>query len=275
MRGCTFIFKRLKKFLFPFAFLFISMIALNMLPKPAFAQVEYEAETSKKPAGLNEEPSSGAPISGPFSEYGEFDTAEDEANDERFFQYGRFFGIGVGAGLTTATGNAGKLYQGGFPTIDFRLDYWFDFQFALQVSVQNSRHNYNLQPDGLVDTNLFRILFQVKYYLDTRDLSAPIAFVSPHLIGGGGTYRRTDTKTPVNTETGITGQTTTDTVNAFGVNFGAGLELTIKPRKTYLQLEALAHLVQFSDEFDSRYAPIVQDKTGTWITATMSIMWTW
>jgi hypothetical protein len=31
-------------------------------------------------------------ISGPFSEYGEFDSSEDEAADEKFFQFGRFCG---------------------------------------------------------------------------------------------------------------------------------------------------------------------------------------
>ena len=131
-------------------------------------------------------------LSGPFSEYGEFDSSEDEAEDEKFFQYGRFFGVGLGGGFTTTTGNASRLYQGGFPTVNGRLNYWFDFQFALQVAVENSKHNYDVGTDGLTDVNLFRVLFQVKYYFDTRDLSAPITFVGPHLLAGGGFYQRTD-----------------------------------------------------------------------------------
>jgi len=248
-------------------------------PTLAKAVDEYEAVgAAKRAAAPDDEPTSDGPISGPFSEYGEFDAAEDEANDEKFFQFGRFFGVGLGTGLTTATGNSGKLYQGGFPMIDGRLAYWFDFQVALQVALQNSKHNYNLPVSSgnseLVDTNLFRILFQVKYYFDTRDLSAPITFVGPHMIVGGGMYSRSDNKTAVDSQ-GTSGATSTEKVNAFGMNFGMGFELTIKPRKTYLQLEALAHLVQFSDQYDNRYAPTVNDKTGTWITAGIALMWTW
>lgn len=211
-------------------------------------------------------------ISGPFSEYGEFDSSEDEAADERFFQFGRFFGVGLGFGSTIATGNAGLLYQGGFPTVDFRIDYWFDFQFALQFDIANSKHNYDVQPDGLTDVNLFRTLIQVKYYLDTRDLSAPITFVSPHLIAGGGFYRRTDNVTG----TDATIANTTETVNAFGFNAGVGLELTLKPKKTYLQFEGIMHFVQFSDQFDQKFARSgIPDKTGAWISAGVSILWTW
>lgn len=192
-----------------------------------------------------------------------------------FFQFGRFFGVGLGVGNTIATGNAGRIYQGGFPTVDFRINYWFDFNFAMQIDIQNSKHKYDIAPDGLTDVNLFRTLFQVKYYIDTRELSAPITFVSPHAIVGGGFYRRTD-----NIGSGTSDPTvanTTENVNAFGFNFGVGFELTLKPKKTYLQLEGLMHLVQFRDQYDKRFDKTadIPDKTGSWITAGVSVIWTW
>lgn len=258
MQGCISTFRK-------FAVLLVLLLASSVA----------QAQSRGAPKGAADEPVGGAGdeiISGPFSEYGEFDSSEDEAADERFFQFGRFFGVGLGFGSTTATGNAGQLYQGGFPTVDFRIDYWFDFQFALQFDIANSKHNYDVQPDGLTDVNLFRTMIQVKYYLDTRDLSAPITFVSPHLIAGGGFYRRTD-----NVEgSDATTANTTETVNAFGFNAGLGLELTLKPKKTYLQFEGLVHFVQFSDQFDQKFARAgIPDKTGAWISAGVSILWTW
>lgn len=211
-------------------------------------------------------------ISGPYSDYGEFDSGEDEDANERFFQYGRFFGVGLGAGLTTATGNAGRIYQGNGLMVELRLDYWFDFHFALQLGVQNSKHSYNLGQDGLTDVNLFRTLLQVKYYIDTHDLSAPLTFVGPNLILGGGFYQRVDNIGVSSSDSA----TAIDTQNAFGINFGAGLEFTLKPKKVYLQFEGLMHLVQFKDDFSSKFKSSgIPDRTGSWVTAGANLMWTW
>lgn len=230
------------------------------------------AQESKKPEDV---PAGGEDIiSGPFSEYGEFDSSEDEAADEKFFQYGRFFGVGLGFGNTSATGNAGKLYQGGFPTVGLRIDYWFDFQFALRLAVENSKHNYNLAPDGATDVNHFRTTIQVKYYLDTRDLSAPITFIGPHVILGGGFYQRTD-----NVGSGEEDSSTAGSVEAqttFGFNAGLGLELTLKPKKTYLQLEGMMHFVQWGDQYDPRFQSSgISDRSGNWLSGMVGIMWTW
>ncbi|MGE4233139.1 MAG: hypothetical protein AB7F43_07405 [Bacteriovoracia bacterium] len=261
MRECTFIFRKLG-----FLTLLVTLFFVTGIGS-AFAQ-------EKKAYGLGGEPGDDQVLSGPFSEYGEFDSAEDEAENERFFQYGRFFGVGLGTGLTSATGNAGKIYQGLLPMISFKLDYWFDFHIALQTVVENSKHNYNLKPDGLTDVNLFRILFQVKYYFDVHDLSAPITFVGPHIIAGGGFYQRTD-----NIGSGSGDATVAGTLNsqsAFGLNFGGGFEITIKPKKTYLQLEFLAHLIQFGDQYDPKFkSQGIPDRTGAWTSATVGIMWTW
>lgn len=256
MQGCISIFK--------------SLVALTFLLSLGVSTTATAAERR------SDDPNVGGDeiISGPFSEYGEFDSSEDEAADERFFQFGRFFGVGLGVGNTIATGNAGLLYQGGFPTVDFRINYWFDFNFVLQLDIQNSKHNYDVQPDGLTDVNLFRTLFQIKYFIDTRNLSAPITFISPHLIAGGGFYRRTD-----NVGSGSSDATVanvTESVNAFGFNAGLGMELTLKPKKTYLQIEGLMHFVQFSDSRDQRFAAQgIPDKSGAWISAHVAIMWTW
>ena len=275
MQGCIFISRpghAPRKFALPL-FAALAWLALAACPLASLAADQASGGGSKKQQSPDDLGNDDI-LSGPYSEYGEFDTAEDEAEDEKFFQYGRFFGVGLAVGDTTATGNAGKLYQGGFPSVAFRIDYWFDFQFALRIEVENSKHNYNFQPDGPTDVNLFRTLIQVKYYFDTRDLSAPITFIGPHLILGGGFYQRTD-----NVGSGSADASTANSVqqqNSFGFNFGAGLELTLKPKKTYLQLEATVHMVSFGDDFDPKFAPVgIPDRTGNWMQAMIGIEWTW
>lgn len=267
MQGCIFIFNKD----------FILKLGLLALIFSGSAAMGFAADPGAPPSASKkvEEPATGDDIiQGPFSEYGEFDSSEDEASDEKFFQYGRFFGIGLGVGSTTATGNAGKLYQGGFPTVAFRIDYWFDFQFAFRLAVENSKHNYNQPPDGLSEVNLFRMLFQVKYYFDTRDLSAPITFIGPHLIAGGGLYQRTDNVGAGNGDSTTSNTVATQTI--FGFNAGGGFELTLKPKKTYIQLEAMIHMVQWGDQYDTRFAKAgIPDRTGNWITGNIGIMWTW
>ena len=64
--------------------------------------------------------------------------------------------------------------------------------------------------------------------------------------------------------------------NAIGFNFGAGLELTLKPKKTYLQIEATMHSVQFGDDFDPKFkAAGIPDRTGSWVQTSIGLMWTW
>lgn len=144
----------------------------------------------------------------------------------------------------------------------------------MTLNVQNSRHSYDIQPDGLTEVNFFRTLLQVKYYIDTKDLSAPITFVGPHLIGGGGFYQRTDNIGSGSGNATVAGTVVTN--QTFGVHFGGGLELTLKPRKTYLDFEFLGHFVQFSDQFDSKFSDAgIADRTGIWMTAVVALMWTW
>lgn len=214
-------------------------------------------------------------VSGPFSGYGEFGSSEDEAEDEKFFQYGRFFGIGLGTGVTAPTGNAARIYQGGFPTLNFKLLYWFDFNFALSLGIENSKHAYDIQPDGLTFVNLFRFVPQLYYYFDTHNLSAPLTFIGPHLIVGGGLYKRSDNIGAGNGST-ITGNITQEE-QAIGFNTGFGLELTIKPKRTFIDIQGVMHFVSFNDQYDNRFARTagIPDKRGNWVSGNITLLFTW
>ncbi len=258
------------------AFTFISkklgsLLVVLFLAMPFSAMAQGSTPYGGSNQVSDDENSTGHALSGPFSDFGEFSASEDEESDEKFFQSGRFFGVGLGIGITTATGNAGRLYKPGFPAIDFRLNYWFDFFVALQLNVKNSVHIYDAQPDGKTNTNLFRLLGQIKVFLDTKDLSAPLSFIGPNLIVGCGMYRRTDNFQSIDNGT--------QTASAFGLNFGGGLELTIKPKKFYLNLESIVNVVTFRDAFDDRFSKApgggVADRRGYWIDTVAAFTWTW
>ena len=82
----------------------------------------------------------------PFTEYGEFNEEADEEADANFFAHGRFFGVSLGLGFEGVTGNRGLLYQGGFPMVNGKIHYWFDFNFALDMDFYFASHFYT-DPD--------------------------------------------------------------------------------------------------------------------------------
>ncbi len=175
----------------------------------------------------------------PYTEYGEFNEEENEASDMKFYQYGRLFGFGFGVGYSGATGNRGKLYQGGFPLIEVRTQYFFDFNLAMGLSLMSMKHTYEVSPSshgGHHDVSIVGIGVDFKYYFETKDLAATISFANPYIVGGIGSYTITDTSTLENT---------TDKDASFAINGGLGMEFAINPRKTYFTIEGRVHQVNW------------------------------
>lgn len=231
MPGCAFIFKSICSLLIALL-IFSSPQALAQDPPAPTGKTDRPEEDDFKPT--------------PYTSYGDFNSESDEAEDTKFFQYGRFFGLGIGAGFEGATGNKGLLYNGGFPAFELKVLYWFDFNLALVLGLYTSKHYFNGQlfayQEAAIyrhDLSIFKIGADLRYYITTKDLSAPVTFASPFLAVGAGTYSRTLTnKTSV-------GEPIEET--AVGFNLGAGLEFVINPKKTYFNLEAKVHVVDFED----------------------------
>jgi len=203
----------------------------------------------------------------PHAEFGEFNEEEDEASDTRFFQHGRFFGVSAGLGFQGVTGNRGLLWQGGFPTIDVKFHYWFDFQFALDIAFYSAPHFY-VNPTSSSRVNASMVMFGVdlKYYIPTKNLGAALTFAGPYLVGGFGGYTKS--------ETDVTSATVTPDAS-IGVGIGWGLEFVIRHRKTYFQLENKFHFVNFNDRLSTRFAPTIADLGGVFYTLTGSLLLTW
>lgn len=205
----------------------------------------------------------------PFTEYGEFNEEEDESAETKYFQYGRFFGLSVGTGFQGVTGNRGLLYQGGFPMIQLKFHYWFDFHLALDLGFTTVTQNFDttVNSQGHVDVNMTRIGVDLKYYFDTKNIAAPISFANPYVILGMGSISKTEV---------TLAQASTTADSSFALSAGAGLEFVVSPRKTYFELEALAHMPNFQDSYTTIYSTQgIADLTGTFYTITGNILFTW
>jgi len=206
----------------------------------------------------------------PFTEYGEFNEAEDEAETTHFFQHGRFFGVSIGSGVESALGNRGALWTGGFPMIAFRFHYWFDFNFALQFGFYTATHEYYFDEDFTqgVDVSSAHLGFAFKYYIPTENLSSAITFAGPFLVVGGGNYRKIE-------ESDVAATPATDDV--FALNAGLGLEFPISHKSTYFFIEGLIHFPLFNDRFSDEFVTSrnIPDLSGSLYTITGNILFTW
>ena len=205
----------------------------------------------------------------PFTEYGEFNESEEEDENSRFYQFGRFFGVSFGLGNQLIGGNRGALWQGGFPMFDFKVHYWFDFNFALDLGFFTASHFFNttVQNLGHVDVSMLHVGLDIKYYFPTKNLSAPITFANPYLAVGAGSYTKTQSSNS---------QQTQDQDTSVGICLGAGLEFTLSPRKTYFEIEGKVHLVSFRDTYTTIFQTIsINDMTGNFYTVSGNVLFTW
>lgn len=227
----------------------VSTSSLLIAALLAFAQPALAIDApAPAPSGRTDMPEEDDFRQTPYTKYGEFNSDEDEDEDTRFFQYGRFFGLSLGAGYQGATGNKGVLYNGGFPAFEMKVHYWFDFQLAMTLGIYTAKHFFNGALDAYqddpnspnrYDLTMFKVGADLRYYFDTKDLSAPITFAGPYVTVGFGSYSRT-----------LTNKTAADEPieeTSIGFNFGAGLEFVLKPKKTYFNIEAKMHSVTFED----------------------------
>lgn len=206
----------------------------------------------------------------PYTQFGEFNEDTEEEADARFYAFGRFFGVSVGAGYQGVTGNRALLWQGGFPVFELKVHYWFDFNLAMDLGFYTTSHFFEAS-DGMgghFDVAFKRIGMNLKYYFDTQNAGSAITFASPYVTLGIGQFFKDQTSAKV---------TTTDTDNSLGYSFGGGLEFVMSPRRSYFTIEAKVHLVNFKDTYSSTYKSITgaNDLTGALYSTTASILFTW
>ena len=206
----------------------------------------------------------------PYTDYGSFNEDEDEAEDTRFYQNGRFFGVSVGLLYEGVTGNRGKLWDNAFPGFEFRFHYWFDFNFALSLGFSTVHHTFDGQVPlgGINDANMTWVGTECKYYFDTTNASSGLTFAAPHLLLGFGSYTRSQTPQSI--------PDATDKDSRFGVDTGAGLEFPIKAKKAYFALDGRFNWVQFKDSGYTGLSSFgIPNLKGYFYTVTGSLLFTW
>jgi opacity protein-like surface antigen len=216
-------------------------------------------------------------VDAPYNNYGSFNEEEDEAEDLRFFQLGRFFGLSVGLGYQSALGNKGILYQGGFPAFQFKMHHWFDFHLALGMSVYSASQYFYERRTGdsdvkRYDFSLLKIGLDLKYYLNVENMNSIVHFANPYFIVGFANYRRN-----LKSEDALEDP---EDESKMGYHLGAGFEFPFKPKKTYLNIETNLHFVSFSDEGSPatvRTSPLqsLDDRSGPFFSLLFGILFTW
>ncbi len=234
------------------------------------------------PASVEEEDFSTTP----YTEYAAFDEEKEEEEETRFLKYGRLYALSVGTGFQGVTGNRGVLWQGGFPMVDFKLHYWFDFHLAMDLNFYMVAHSYDTTSSSdtsgkstsgaatttegqSADIAFNRVGADLKYYFDTHNLVAAISAANPYVLGGVGSYSKTETN---NVEGAVEQKD-----SSIGVCGGLGMEFALKPRRIYLTLEGKVHMPSFKDNNSSTFQtnPGITDLTGYFYTANASIMFSW
>jgi hypothetical protein len=177
----------------------------------------------------------------PFSDYSEFDEASDEEADINFFRNGRFFTVGVQGGMRGYTGNFNKAY-GSAPVYGLTLSYFSDLRLAFSLGFMTGDSPATISTVNQTYTgnvSFTTLNFDLKYYLNTQNVTRGLADLNPYIIGGFAQFYRTYTLA------GLDGYSRDSTM---GIELGAGLEIPLMRRKAYLGVQGMYHYVNFSDE---------------------------
>ena len=223
-----------------------------------------------------------------FSDFNEDLESSQVLEDERFYRYGRFFSVNLGAGITTFTGNRGQAYEDNHPTFHLSVNYFLDFQKAIILGVEYSKHTMVLDTSvngyqglgkiGAVVTDMTRLFVGYKYFIDTTDLGTAITYSNPYLVGRlEYWYQRNkflDRKSFEDVKGG-----------GLGSGLGFGFEFPVELKTSYVDVEFLYHVVNFFDKYTQDYRQYnaadgsstygYDDLTGNVISIIVSYNFTW
>jgi hypothetical protein len=178
----------------------------------------------------------------PFADYSEFDEAQDEEADINFFHNGRFVTLGFIGGMRGFTSGLGTMYR---PATSFGLflSYFFDLRFALQFSFNTSSHGFHIGAPNHVDANgdigISSFSLDIKYYINTQNVTKGLAKFNPYIIAGFG---RVDRTTNIQNVEGFGKE------GAMAFDLGAGIELPMMRNKMFFGAQGLYQMVNFQDK---------------------------
>ncbi len=178
----------------------------------------------------------------PFSDYSEFDENSDEEADIHFFRTGRFFTVGLPAGMRQFTGNLGDIYTAS-QSYGLFISYFFDLRMAVQTGFLTGDHPLSLRTltdkelTGKVSMTLLQ--FNIKYFFNTQTMIRSVADLSPHLLLGVSNNKRTIL---------ISDEPGQALDSAMSIDLGGGIEIPLMRKKAFIGVQAVYHTVTFKDE---------------------------
>lgn len=182
----------------------------------------------------------------PFADYSEFEENSQEEADINFFRNGRFFNIALLMG--------GRMYTGGMAdhiepnlTPGIALTYFFSLRLALQFSYTYSQHILGPIPGCFTCVNptiegnmgLTSIAFDLKYYLNTNNVTRGLANLNPYILGGFSQNTRSFS---------FVNQTIVGKDDGAGFDFGFGIEVPFNRNEMYIGAQYVYTYVNFSTE---------------------------
>lgn len=203
-----------------------------------------------------------------FSDFNEELENSKTVEDERFYRFGRFFSFNLGLGLTWFDGNRGTAYKNLPPSYSLSFTFFKDFQTALNLGLEYSKHSmflagetegYPNKPDhlgvGLIEVNMLRVFLGYRYYIDTANLGTAITYSNPYFIGRLEYWYQNNKFVDQRNLADESG-------GGLGMGFGFGLEFPIELKESYWGIEALMHSANLFDKNTNRYQPTVNNPNG-------------
>lgn len=181
----------------------------------------------------------------PFSDYSEFDQDSDEEADINFFRNGRLLTVGLAAGPRQFTDGMSKTYGSG-PNFGLQISYFFDLKTALGVGIMTgdsglkfSTLSANTTSNYSGNVSFTSINFNIKYFMNTQNVTKGLADINPYILGGFSQWYRT---------VSIAELSQSSRENVMGADVGIGVEVPLMRRKAFLGVQATYHYINFADE---------------------------
>lgn len=181
----------------------------------------------------------------PFSDYSEFDQDSDEEADVNFFRNGRLLTLGLATGPRQFTQGMAKAYGAG-PNFGIQISYFFDLKTALGVGIMtgDSPLKFSTQSGNAINNysgnvSFTSINFNIKYFMNTQNVTKGLADINPYILGGFSQWYRT---------VAISELSTQSRENVMGADVGVGVEIPLMRRKAFLGFQATYHYINFADE---------------------------
>ncbi len=177
----------------------------------------------------------------PFADFSEYENSAEEEADINFFLNGRFFTLGFIGGFRAWTETLGQIYDPA-PNFGLFLSYFFDLRFAMQISFVTGDHALLIDvTDPVIQGNvgLTSIGIDLKYYMNTQNVTKGLAELNPFLVAGFSQNYRTLT---------VSGSSVFAKDDALGLDIGIGIEIPILSNKMFFGIQAMYQLLNFDDE---------------------------